>query len=146
MLFRSFLEQLPEQCRVESVRAAWRELWAKALTFLSSSQMHRLGKAFVFAARAHADQKRVAGDPYVIHTLRTASILADMQLDLATLTAARYPRPAGRRAARRAWSVPHPGPRTPSSDQTTQTPSQERERDRIQPVDLQMEKIGRAHV
>ena len=25
------------------------------------------------------------------------------------------------------------------SDQTTQTPSQERERDRIQPVDLQME-------
>ena len=84
----SFLEQLPEQCRVESVRAAWRELWAKALTFLSSSQMHRLGKAFVFAARAHADQKRVAGDPYVIHTLSTASILADMQLDLATLTAA----------------------------------------------------------
>ena len=84
----SFLEQLPEQCRVESVRAAWRELWSKALTFLSSSQMHRLGKAFVFAARAHADQKRVAGDPYVIHTLSTASILADMQLDLATLTAA----------------------------------------------------------
>ncbi len=84
----SFLEQLPEPCRVESVRAAWRELWSKALTFLSSSQMHRLGKAFVFAARAHADQKRVAGDPYVIHTLSTASILADMQLDLATLTAA----------------------------------------------------------
>ena len=49
----SFLEQLPEQCRVESVRAAWRELWAKALTFLSSSQMHRLGKAFIFAAKTH---------------------------------------------------------------------------------------------
>ena len=30
----------------------------------------------------------MAGDPYVIHTLSTASILADMQLDLATLTAA----------------------------------------------------------
>ena len=59
----SFLDRLPEPCRVESVRAAWRELWSKALTFLSSSQMHRLGKAFVFAARAHADQKRVAGDP-----------------------------------------------------------------------------------
>ena len=54
------------------MRAAWRELWAKTLTFLSSSQMHRLDKAFVFAARAHADQKRVAGDPYVIHTLSTA--------------------------------------------------------------------------
>lgn len=88
LLRDSFLEQLPAQCRTESVRTAWRELWAKALTFFSSSQMHRLGKAFVFAARAHADQKRIAGDPYVLHTLSTASILAEMQLDLATLTAA----------------------------------------------------------
>lgn len=88
LLRDSFLEQLPEQCRTESVRTAWRELWAKALTFFSSSQMHRLGKAFVFAAKAHADQKRIAGDPYVLHTLSTASILAEMQLDLATLTAA----------------------------------------------------------
>ena len=84
----SFLDQLPDSCRTESVRAAWRELWAKVLAFFSSSQMHRLGKAFVFAAKAHAGQKRVAGDPYVLHTLSTASILADMQLDLATLTAA----------------------------------------------------------
>ncbi|NLL36593.1 MAG: bifunctional (p)ppGpp synthetase/guanosine-3',5'-bis(diphosphate) 3'-pyrophosphohydrolase [Fretibacterium sp.] len=84
----SFFVELPEQSRTDAVNTAWRELWSKCLTSFSPSQMNQLGKAFVFAGHAHADQKRTTGDPYVLHTISTAAILANMQLDLAALKAA----------------------------------------------------------
>ncbi len=88
VLRNSFFDKLPEKCRTESVNALWRELWSKCLSSLSPSQMNMLGKAFVFAGTAHENQIRSTGDPYIIHTISAASILADMQLDLATLNAA----------------------------------------------------------
>ncbi|MDR3265678.1 MAG: bifunctional (p)ppGpp synthetase/guanosine-3',5'-bis(diphosphate) 3'-pyrophosphohydrolase, partial [Synergistaceae bacterium] len=80
--------RLPETSRTESVKTAWNDLWARGILYLSSSQMPRLGEALVFAANAHADQKRSTGEPYIIHSLSAATILAGMQLDLATLCAA----------------------------------------------------------
>ena len=84
----SFLVQIPKQCLTEAVRTIWQELWAKAMSVLTPSQMQQLGKTFVFMARAHADQKRTTGDPYIIHTLSAALILAGMRLDLDSLMAA----------------------------------------------------------
>ncbi|WP_208873233.1 HD domain-containing protein, partial [Fretibacterium fastidiosum] len=84
----SFLVQIPRQCLTEAVRTIWQELWSKAMAVLTPSQMRQLGRAFVFMARAHADQKRTNGDPYIVHTLSAALILAGMRLDLASLTAA----------------------------------------------------------
>ena len=84
----SFLVQIPRQCLTEAVRTIWQELWSKAMGVLTPSQMRQLGRAFVFMARAHADQKRTNGDPYIVHTLSAALILAGMRLDLASLTAA----------------------------------------------------------
>ena len=52
----SFLVQIPRQCLTEAVRTIWQELWSKAMAVLTPSQMHQLGRAFVFMARAHADQ------------------------------------------------------------------------------------------
>ena len=71
----SFLVQIPKQCLTEAVRTIWQELWSKAMAVLTPSQMHQLGRAFVFMARAHADQKRTNGDPYIVHTLSAALIL-----------------------------------------------------------------------
>lgn len=84
----SFYDQLPEECKAEVVKTVWHELWGRGGTYLSPSQMNSLGKAFLFAGNAHACQKRSTGEPYIVHTLSVASILADMQIDLATLNAA----------------------------------------------------------
>ena len=84
----SFLTQIPPQCLTEAVKTCWQELWVRALAILTPAQMQQLGEAFVFAAHAHANQRRKSGDPYIIHTLNAALILAGMKLDLASLIAA----------------------------------------------------------
>ena len=83
-----YFARIPEQSKKESVRSLWQELWKHAMLSLSPEQMQQLGEAFVFAAEAHKDQLRKSGDPYIIHTLNAALILADMRLDMATLQAA----------------------------------------------------------
>ncbi|HUF56489.1 MAG TPA: bifunctional (p)ppGpp synthetase/guanosine-3',5'-bis(diphosphate) 3'-pyrophosphohydrolase [Thermohalobaculum sp.] len=47
-----------------------------------------LNRAYVFGARAHADQKRASGEPYFGHPLEVAAILADLRLDDATIVTA----------------------------------------------------------
>ena len=83
-----FFSKIPEISKTESVRTVWQELWGKSMLTLTPEQMNRLGEAFVFAAKAHEHQKRKSGEPYIIHTLSAALILAGMHLDMATLEAA----------------------------------------------------------
>lgn len=83
-----FFSRIPEQSKKENIRSAWQELWAKAMLSLNPEQMQKLGEAFVFSAEAHKDQFRKSGDPYIIHTLSAALILAGMRFDAATLEAA----------------------------------------------------------
>jgi GTP pyrophosphokinase len=45
-------------------------------------------RAYEIAAERHRDQVRSSGDPYLLHLLEVAHILADMRLDATTLTAA----------------------------------------------------------
>ncbi len=45
-------------------------------------------KAYQYALRAHAGQKRISGEPYISHPLEVAFILADLELDLITIVAA----------------------------------------------------------
>jgi guanosine-3',5'-bis(diphosphate) 3'-pyrophosphohydrolase len=47
-----------------------------------------LTRAFLFAAKAHAGQQRRSGEDFVIHPWGAAKILAELQLDEATLAAA----------------------------------------------------------
>ena len=44
-----------------------------------------LRRAYEFAARCHGGQKRVSGDPYLIHPLEVANLLADMQMDVVSI-------------------------------------------------------------
>lgn len=80
--------RIPVNCQKECVRSVWQELWNKAMMSLTPEQMRQLGETFVFSAEAHCNQLRKSGDPYIIHTLNAALILADMHLDMATLEAA----------------------------------------------------------
>jgi GTP diphosphokinase / guanosine-3',5'-bis(diphosphate) 3'-diphosphatase len=45
-----------------------------------------LSKAYNFALKAHKNQKRDSGDPYLIHPVAVADILSDLKLDSATIT------------------------------------------------------------
>src|ERR1700729_3782966 len=47
-----------------------------------------LNRAYVYAMRAHGEQKRASGDPYFSHPLQVAAILTDLKLDNATIAAA----------------------------------------------------------
>ena len=45
----------------------------------------RLNKAYNFAVKAHSNQKRASGDPYLVHPIEVANILTDLKLDSATI-------------------------------------------------------------
>src|SRR5579859_1627079 len=47
-----------------------------------------LNRAYVYAMRAHGEQKRASGDPYFSHPLQVAALLTDLKLDDATIAAA----------------------------------------------------------
>jgi GTP diphosphokinase / guanosine-3',5'-bis(diphosphate) 3'-diphosphatase len=47
-----------------------------------------LNRAYVYAMRAHGEQKRDSGDPYFSHPLQVAAILTELKLDDATIAAA----------------------------------------------------------
>ena len=83
-----YFSRIPKNSQKECVRSVWYELWNKAMLSLTPEQMQKLGETFVFSAFAHQHQLRKSGDPYIIHTLSAALILADMHLDMATLEAA----------------------------------------------------------
>ncbi len=43
-----------------------------------------LNRAYVYAMKAHGEQKRASGDPYFSHPLEVAAILTDLKLDVVT--------------------------------------------------------------
>lgn len=45
-------------------------------------------KAFNFAYKAHEKEKRLSGEPYIVHPVQVAKILIDMELDKETIAAA----------------------------------------------------------
>ena len=57
-------------------------------TYLDEKQIAFVKKAYDFAAKMHADQKRRSGEPYIIHPIQVANILAQMKMDEETLAAA----------------------------------------------------------
>lgn len=56
--------------------------------YYPDAQLEIVKKAHAFADKAHAQQKRSSGDPYIIHPTEVAQILSDMRLDLASICAA----------------------------------------------------------
>jgi len=54
----------------------------------NNTSMPILQQAYQFAKAAHKDQCRLSGEPYIIHPLKVAHIIADMKLDLPSLLCA----------------------------------------------------------
>ena len=59
-----------------------------AAQYLSESHLEALRQSYLVARDAHESQTRSSGDPYIVHPVAVASILAEMRLDHETLMAA----------------------------------------------------------
>ena len=56
-------------------------------SYLPKAKCDDVTKAYQLAEEAHKDQRRVSGEPYILHPLAVAQILADMKIDTTTITA-----------------------------------------------------------
>ena len=63
------------------------ELIEKIKTYHPSSDFSMVEKAYQLANNAHKDQKRKSGEPYIIHPLKVAYILAELELDMESIVA-----------------------------------------------------------
>ena len=63
-----------------------KELINKVKSYNKFLNIEKLDKAYHFAIKAHANQKRDSGDPYSNHPIAVANILTDLKLDSATVT------------------------------------------------------------
>lgn len=59
----------------------------KVKTYLNDENVNLVKKAYEFAKHAHRDQYRKSGEPYIIHPIQVAGILADLEMDPATVAA-----------------------------------------------------------
>ena len=57
-------------------------------SYLTTEQTNHVNRAYFFAEQAHYGQRRRSGEPYIIHPVAVARILAEMRLDIETLQAA----------------------------------------------------------
>ena len=64
------------------------ELVEKVLSYNSKANEALLNCAYVYAMKAHGQQKRASGDPYFSHPLEVASILTSLKLDDDTIATA----------------------------------------------------------
>ncbi|HEY4553974.1 MAG TPA: bifunctional (p)ppGpp synthetase/guanosine-3',5'-bis(diphosphate) 3'-pyrophosphohydrolase [Bacillaceae bacterium] len=55
--------------------------------YLNEEHVALVQKAYEFARHAHKDQFRKSGEPYIIHPVQVAGILADLEMDPATVAA-----------------------------------------------------------
>lgn len=61
------------------------ELIDKVLSYNPKANVALLNKAYVYSMKAHGNQKRASGEPYLTHPLAVADILADLKLDDASI-------------------------------------------------------------
>ncbi|HEX9115542.1 MAG TPA: HD domain-containing protein, partial [Anaerolineae bacterium] len=66
----------------------WESLRQQLPRNFTSQEVEIVGRAYALAERAHAGQKRKSGEPYIIHPLAVAGILADLRLDHQAIAAA----------------------------------------------------------
>ena len=64
------------------------QLIEKIKSYNSYVDENIIKNAYDYAAKAHKTQKRHSGDPYIVHPLAVANILAELKLDGPTITTA----------------------------------------------------------
>ena len=79
-------ERQPEVRRAPMMRQV--DLVDRVRAYNPKTNEALLNRAYVYAMKAHGDQRRASGDPYFSHPIEVAAILTDLKLDDATIAAA----------------------------------------------------------
>ncbi len=72
---------------IKLVESKFKELLNKVNRYIPEGT-DLISRAFEFASEKHASQRRASGEPYIIHPLEVATILADIKVDADTVAAA----------------------------------------------------------
>lgn len=67
---------------------AYTELIDLAAAYMDDDDQAMIARAYEFANAAHTGQKRKSGEPFIVHPLEVATILADLRMDVETVCAA----------------------------------------------------------
>lgn len=97
---RTFAETTPDQKKADngfekvhlpsalrSGEVLLQDLNSRICSYLPSSRLSLVRQAYEFAALAHSGQERASGDPYLVHPIEVAKILADFRMDAYTIAA-----------------------------------------------------------
>ncbi|MFI8575156.1 RelA/SpoT family protein [Rossellomorea aquimaris] len=63
------------------------QVFDKTREYLNDEHVGMVQKAYEYARDAHSEQYRKSGEPYIIHPIQVAGILADLEMDPATVAA-----------------------------------------------------------
>lgn len=80
-------KELEQPADFTSPEELYQDLIASIRRYHPSDDISMVEKAYNLAREAHKDQKRKSGEPYIIHPLCVAIILADLELDKETIVA-----------------------------------------------------------
>ena len=61
------------------------DLIEKVQSYYPAANVDLLRKAYDFSARVHKGQKRLSGEPYLIHPMAVANVIADLRLDVPSI-------------------------------------------------------------
>ena len=76
---------VPQPPPLDPVEQLYAELVAKIREYRPKDDLTPLEKAFRFALKYHQGQSRSSGEPYMMHPLMVAHILADMRMDVVAM-------------------------------------------------------------
>ncbi len=61
------------------------DILEKVASYNPSCDLEQVRKAYVFCAKVHQGQTRLSGEPYLVHPMEVAGILAELKLDVPTV-------------------------------------------------------------
>ncbi len=61
------------------------DILEKVKSYNPNADLEQINRAYVYSAKAHAGHVRQSGEPYLIHPLDVAMILAEMKMDVTTI-------------------------------------------------------------
>jgi guanosine-3',5'-bis(diphosphate) 3'-pyrophosphohydrolase len=79
---------VPAGCSIPEVAESWSRLEQSITEFMPAANLDYIRKAYEFAVASHEGDLRKSGDPYVVHPIEVANILARMSLDQETIAGA----------------------------------------------------------
>ncbi|BAF59226.1 guanosine polyphosphate pyrophosphohydrolases/synthetases [Pelotomaculum thermopropionicum SI] len=80
-------KSMPAEPQKVDPEALFKELLEKIKSYNPKADLSVVVAAYEFAANAHREQKRFSGEPFIVHPLEVAKILAELELDQETLVA-----------------------------------------------------------